>query len=573
MKQNIVIIGGVAAGTKAASRLKRLNPEADVTILDKDKKISYGGCGIPYYVSGDIADETELRSTAFHMLRDEVFFEKIKGVKVRVSEKATRIDRENKKVHSVDLAGTRREYPYDKIVLTTGSKPRIPPFEGTGLANVFTAANLTSAIRIKELVSSGKVNHAVIIGAGFIGLEMAEAISDMWEIDTAVVEIADQVMPGFVSPSLAEMAKQAMEKEGVRFFLGEKVEGLTGNGQVQKVVTNKRELSADLVIVAAGALPETTLARESGLEIGKTGGIRVNEYLQTSDPDIYAGGDCIELTNLVSGKPGFFPLGSIANREGRVIASNLAGRKATFEGAVGSFVVKLFDHTLAGTGLSLKSANDAGFDAVSVTTAQLDRAHFYPEKELVFLDLVVDRQTRRVLGVQGFAQNGDMLAGKISAVAAMLKFGPVVSDLSNLEFPYSPPYSSAMDAVNTLANVAENLLDGNFKTFDAKDFNTIWEGDNRENHFFIDCREKSDAEPFLASHPKSWNNFPQGEIKEFLSRIPEGKQAILVCNTGARAYEAQLNLRESGFENSVVVMGGMATLNKLGYRIEEDEAI
>lgn len=563
MVRNVVVIGGVALGTKAACRLKRISPETNVILIDRDDKISYGGCGIPYYISGDVAEAEALQSTAYHMLRDEEFFRKIKGFTVHTNTTATRIDRENNVVWAVNGQGETLSFPYDRLVIGTGSRPRNLNIPGQDLKHVFTVANLYDAIRIKKAISDGEVEKAVIVGGGFIGLEMAEAISDMWDIETTVVELSSQIMPGQVSRPLAQMAMKSIAEKGITFHLEEKVLRIEGNGQVQKVVTDKRTLEADLVILATGIVPNSEIARDAGLEVGTTGGIKVNRRLETSDPAIYAGGDCAELKNLISGGPLYLPMGSIANRHGRIIGNNIAGGASEIDNPAGAFVVKIFDQSLAGAGLTLEAALDAGFDAISVRMCQTDRAHFYPEKDFIFFELVVDRPTRRILGVQGFGTYGDFLVGRINTLAAILKYKPVVHDLCTLEFAYSPPFSSAMDIMNALGNVTENVLDGRLKTIGHDEFQALWD-QKPEDLFFLDCREALDAADFLSKNPGHWHNIPQGEIKDRIGEVPRDREIILVCNSGMRSYEAQINLREMGIENSRSVEGGMKMLKTWG---------
>lgn len=566
MSMKVVVIGAVAAGSKAACRFKRLRQDADVKLIDQDKYISYGGCGIPYYVSGDVSDEKELRSTSFHMVRDERFFREDKGVEAIPGTKALAIDRKNKTVRIRKSSGEETDLPYDKLVLATGSRPKKMNIPGTDLENVFSVGNLESAITIKQKVTGGEIGKAVIIGAGFIGLEMAEALSDMWEVETAVVEFCDQIMPGFVSKNLSLMAQRRMEAHGITFYLGESVEAIEGDGAVERVRTNKRVLEADLVISAVGIAPNGDLAREAGLDVAPGGFIVVNDRMQTSDPDIFAGGDCVQVPHLITGKPGYFPLGSIANRQGRVIGTNLAGGDARFEGAVGSFVVKLFDGALAGAGLSLETALREGYDATGIQVGQFDRAHFYPQKEIIFLELVVDRKTRQVLGIQGFGGENSGMFARINAVASILRQKPTVSDIGNLEFTYSPPFASAMDIVNALGNAAENFLDGRYVPAHAGDFLECWDNRDCGEYFFIDCRAGADARPFAEKYPEIWKSIPHDELHSRIGEIPRGKRLVLVCNTGVRSFEAQINLRARGIDNTVSVGAGIAGLKECGIK-------
>ncbi|MFO7931976.1 MAG: FAD-dependent oxidoreductase [Desulfosalsimonas sp.] len=567
MTEKAVVIGAVAAGSKAACRFKRLRQDAEAVLIDQDKYISYGGCGIPYYVSGDVTDEKELRSTSFHMVRDEYFFREDKGVEAMTGTRALSIDRENKIVRIEKPDGTQEDFSYDKLMLSTGSRAKKLPIPGADLENVFSVAGLQQAMSIKEQVTTGQIEKAVVIGAGFIGLEMAEALSDMWEIETSVVEYCDQIMPGFVSKNLSQMAQHKMEENGVTFYLGESVEEILGeDGKVCGVRTSNRTLEAQVVISAVGIEPNGDLAAQAGLEVAPGGFIVVNERMQTSDPDIYAGGDCVQVTNLVTGKPGYYPLGSIANRQGRVVGTNMAGGDARFKGAVGSFVVKLFDGALAGAGLTPETAAREGYDAAGIQVGQFDRAHFYPEKEIIFLELVVDKKTRRVLGIQGFGGEASGMYARVNAVAALLAYQPAVEDISNLELAYSPPFASAMDIVNAVGNAAENYLEGRYQPAHFQDFLECWSDSDCGRYFFLDCRAEADAKPFEEKYPGIWKSIPHDQLKARINEVPRDKKLVLVCNTGVRSYETQVNLAAEGITDTLNVGTGVAGMKSCGIR-------
>ncbi len=562
---NVVVIGGVALGPKVACRVKRVNPKAQVTLVDAGTLISYGGCGIPYYVSGDVADHTQLQETSFHMVRNVDFFRDCKDFTVRTQTRALAIDRKAKTVRIQGPDGQEEDLPYDKLVLATGSSPRLLPIPGRELPGVFSVSNLEAAIHIKQAVSSGQVQTAVIVGAGFIGLEMAEALADMWGIETAVVEVMDQVLPGFLSPTLAGIAEHHLKEKGVAVYTSEKVLAIEGNGRVSRVRTDKRELSADLVILAVGVTPNDELARQAGITCHERGGIIVSKTMQTSDPSIYAGGDCVVVENLITGKPGYYPLGSLANRQGRVIGTNVAGGRATFDGAVGTFILKLFDFAFAGTGLSLPVALREGFDAISTQVVQFDHAHFFPKKDLVTLEIVAERGSGRILGLQGVCANGDSLKARIDAVAAMLKFRPTLADLSNAEVAYSPPYAAAMDVLNAAANAADNILAGRCEPISPEEFMKLWNNRATEDILCIDCREWGNAAPYVERYPEFWKNIPQGQLRHRLHEVPQDKKILLICNTGGRSYEAQCILKAAGRNDTLDVPGGMGLLRQCGF--------
>jgi len=565
MPKNVLIIGAVALGPKAACRFKRLEPDSNIIMVDQSDLISYGGCGIPYFISGDVSDAAQLQETSFHMLRDVKFFQNAKDIDVRINTRALSIDRERKTVNTKHvISGKEETLSYDKLVLATGSKPRQIPISGIDLEGVYTVTDLHKAIAIKQEISEGKVGKAVIIGAGFIGLEMAEALVDLWGIEVDIVEITNQALPGIISHNLAKMVQCHLKENEVSVYFNEEVVRIEGKQRVEKVVTSNRTLDADMVIIAAGIIPNSDLARDAGLEISPKGGIVVNKRMQTSDPDIYAGGDCVEVTNLITGKPSYYPLGGLANRQGRVIGTNLAGGEAEFEGSVGSFVVKLFEISVASAGLSLETARNENFDPLSAFMVQFDRAHFFPEKDLMYLELVVDKSTGQVLGIQGLGNKGDGMVGRINAVAAILKSKPTISEISNLELPYSPPFSSAMDILNALGNTAENILAGKNRVIDADQFVDWWKNREDGSTICLDCRGWDNAEPFVNKYPDYWKNIPQDELRARFEDVPKDKKLVLICNTGVRSYEAQLVMDKAGLKNTYNLQGGVAALKKWG---------
>lgn len=569
MSLRVIVIGAVALGPKAACRCKRLMPDADVLLIDQSPRISYGGCGIPYFVSGEVNRVEELQSTPYGTVRDADFFRTHKDVRVLTLSRAVAINRAARLVTVEDLqSGQVTELPYDKLVLATGSSANRFPIPGIDLEGITPATNLDEAEAVRNMAAAGKINNAVIMGGGFIGLEMAVALGDMWGIPTTVVELTPQILPNFLSPTMARMAAKDLEDNGITVHCSEKVLRFEGeNGKVRKVITDKREIAADLVVLAAGVRPNTELAKDCGLHLTERGLIVVDEHMRSSDPDIYAGGDCVSVRNLVTGKPGWYPLGSLANRQGRVIGTNLAGGDSTFTGAVGSWGIKLFAQNAAGAGLTIESALREGYDAINAHVEQIDRAHFYPDKHLMALELVVDKASRRVLGIQGMSAGGDALSARINAVAPLLARGAVVEDISNLEVLYSPPFAAAMDVVNVAGNVAENILEGRYVPMSQEEFAKTWTERDQNNVFFVDARVDRDAEPFLARYPEHWHSIPQDQIASRLGEIPADRPVVLVCNTGLRSYEAQLGLAAAGIKNTLSVQGGISSARRLGLDI------
>lgn len=568
MGKKVVVIGAVAAGPKAAVRVKRLDPDAEVLLIDQDSLISYGGCGIPYYVSGDVADEKELRSTSFHMVRDTFFFEKAKGVSTLTSTRALSINREEKSilVENVD-SGERQTIDYDTLVLATGSEPVILPIPGVELDGVFTISDLHKAIEIKERIAKGLVGKAVVIGGGAIGIEMAEALKDLWGVETSLVEFKDHLLPNLVDWEMADILTKHLRENEIDVFLGEAATEIVANekGRACAVKTDKRTIDADLVIMAAGVRPRTSLAVDAGLHVSRMGAIVVNEHMQTSDSDIYAAGDCVEITNLVSGKQFFAPLGSLANKEGRVAGDNIAGIPSTFKGGIGSFIMKGFDMSIGSAGLTLSAALEAGYDADISLTSPIDRAHFFPTQAVACFLMVFDRRTRRVLGIQGVGPMGDGILARINGAAPLLCAGAVIEDFSNIELAYAPPFSAAIDSVNAAAYVAENLCDNRMRKIDMREFfDGMDDLASKPDWLMVDVRHPSQAEPFVKKFgAERWLSIPYEQVRDRFNELPEDKTLIIICNAGSRSYEIQRFLDHEGIANSLVLAGGLNVVRRM----------
>lgn len=569
MSEKVVIVGGVAAGPKAACRLKRLQPGWEVTIIDQDSLISYGGCGIPYYICGDVSDEKELRSTSFHMVRDEAFFAKAKGVNVRTRTRALGIDRQKKNVIVEDLdSGARSDIAYDKLLLATGSQPVRLAVPGADLDGVFTIANLHKAIEIKKRIAQGQVAKAVVVGGGAIGIEMAEALTDLWGVETALVEYMPQLLPRIVDWHFAAMLEKHLAEKNVRVFTGESATEIIGDaqGKVTGVRTGKRSLEADLVIMAVGVRPRTDLAKQAGLHVAPWGGIKVNNRLQTTDPNIYAAGDCIATTHLVTGKETYAPFGSLANREGRIAADNMAGGVSVFAGVVGSYIMKAFDRCIASTGISYETAVAEGFDADYSLTAPADRAHFFPGEAIAVFQLVFDRRTRKVLGMQGFGVMNDSISARIDTAAALIAKGGTIEDFITVEMAYSPPFSAAIDSINAAAFVADNLCAGLLRKVDMNRFLAWMKDFSREPDWVaLDIRHPQEAAPFVAKFGADrWLAIPYNEVRERYRELPDDRIMIILCDAGTRSFEVQVMLNHVGKKDSLVLSGGFNVIRRIG---------
>lgn len=568
MSKKIVIVGAVAAGPKVACRLMRLQPDWEITMVDQDSLISYGGCGIPYYVSGDVSDESELRATSFHVVRDAAFFANSKGVKTLTRTSALAIDRKAKTVRIENLdSGEQQDLPYDQLMLATGSKPFELPIPGAGLDGVFTVSNLHKAIEIKSRIAQGKVSRAVVIGGGAIGIEMAEALTDLWGIETSLLELAPQLLPRIVDRHFAAMLKKHLKEKGVAVFTRESATELLDNGQgkVCGVKTGERALEADLVIMAVGVRPRSDLAKAAGLDVAPWGGIKVNQRLQTSDPDIYAAGDCIAVTSAITGRDTYAPLGSLANREGRVAADNMAGRPALFKGVCGSFIMKAFERCIAATGITYEAARAEGFDADYALTSPSDRAHFFPDQAVVILQLVFDRKSRRVLGLQAFGMMNDSILARVDAAAALIAQGGTIEDFALVEMAYAPPFSSAVDSINAAAYVAENICDHRLRRVDLDRFLAWMDNMAIEPDWAVlDLRHPLESAPYVEKYGAGrWAALEYGQVRARHQELPAGKTFIILCNAGTRSYEVQVFLDHVGKCDSMVVCGGLNVISRL----------
>ena len=550
----IVVVGGVACGPKAAARARRRDPNAKITIIERGEHISYAGCALPYYVGGTVPEFEGLISTHYGAVRDAAFFDRVKGIDVRLRTLAEGIDIEAKTVRVRDLErDTVEDMPYDKLVLATGGRSWAPPIDGLDLDRVMSLHVPTDAVRMRELIEGGEVDHAVIIGAGRTGLETAEAFFGQ-AVDVTIVELADHVLPTMLDPDMASLLEASLPKAAAKIRTQEKVLRLEGDddGNVCKVVTDKDEIECDMVLVAVGVRPNVELAEGAGLEIGKTGAIAVNDRCQTSDPDIYAGGDCVECLHRVTGEQVFVPLGSTANRHGRVIGDNVTGGDERFPGIVGTGILKALGLNVACTGLRETDAIKLGHTVETCLTPWFDRAHYYPGGKTFVTKLIADAKTGKVLGGQ-FVGKGDV-DKRMDVVATALTFGATLSDLAGLDLGYAPPYSTAIGNEAHAANVIRNKLAGLARSITPAALRAkIEQGDPV---VVLDVREtpETDKRPFGDGEVL---RIPLSELRGRLAEVPADKEIVCLCALGLRAYEASLTLRGAGLSQVTYVEGGI----------------
>lgn len=545
----VVIVGGVAAGPKTAAKIIRLIPDAQVTIIEKGKFLSYAGCGLPYYISGVIRDQKELMSTPLGSVRDPIFFQQVKNVQVMSQTEALAIDRRSRTVRVRDsVSGGETWLDYDKLVLATGAVPVIPNIPGTGLGNVYTLHGVNDAEGIKTALARGKARDVIIIGGGLLGVEITEALATAG-CRVTIVEKLPQILR-ILDGEIAALVERHLESHGVKVLTGTKVERLRGDHAVREVDTSHGSMPADTVIMAIGVKPNVALAEKACLEIGSTGGIKVDPRMCTSDPDIYAAGDCVESTDLLTGKPCYVPLGSTANKQGRVAAMNICGRHDVFPGVLGSTVCKVFDFCVARTGLTEARARELGYDVTTVLSPAPDRAHYMPNARPVLLKLVVDSATRKLLGAQAV---GPGACDKRVDVAAMaLTAGMTVDALANADLCYAPPYAEAMDNLITAANIARNKLDGVMTGITPMAVRELMEQGGKV--VLLDVRSPSE---YGRGELPGAIQIPLGALRLRMDELPRDKTIVAFCTISLRGYEAALLLQAAGFEDVRVLDGGL----------------
>lgn len=542
----IVAVGANAAGLRAAARAKRLLPNAAVTVIDRGKFISYGACGMPYLVSGDIETADKLRETAYGVIRDPDFFRKAKGLEVVVQTEVERIDREGRKVVCKSLlTGETKVYPYDKLILATGAAPIVPPGIPRNNPRVSTFKILEDGIVLRKALQTGQIEKVGLVGAGPIGCELAEACTAMWGTKAILFDAAADILPAMLDPEMARVVETYMKGEGIEIHTNCPLQDVVESKEGVTIKTPKGDFEVDHVIIAIGVKPDSALAADCGLKIGKTGGIVVDEKMTTSDLNIFAAGDCVELKHLVSGKAVILPLGSLANREGRVIGSNLGGGDERFGPVVGSAAVKVFDMNVSSTGLTTKAAEEAGFDVGVAWGSFTDKADYYPGFENLHLKLVYDRKTTKLLGLQGFSK-GEVVK-RVDVFASLLRHGGKLEDLLDAEFAYAPPFAPAVDPLYSIACTARNeLLEG---------IQSLPPDTDLDDRFIVDVRRAREASDRPLPE-KNTKNVPFEEFRVNCDQVPKDQDVVCVCSKGVRSSEAARVLKDKGCANVKYLGGG-----------------
>lgn len=555
MNKKIVVIGGSAAGPKAAARAKRMDPNAEVTIIQKAPEMSMASCGYPYFVGGVFNNRNALLSTPYGEVRDPHFFVNTKGIKARTETVVTSIDRTGRTVQCRDLkSGEVDDLPYDKLIIATGAKARKPPVPGIDLDGVTTLQSMRDADFLRRIRDEGTIKKAVVIGGGLIGIETCEALQ-LSGIDITVIEMLPQILM-FLDWELAKVLENHVRSKAANVITDVKLAGFIGeNGKLTAVrLENGTELPCELAVLAIGVAPNTDLAQAAGLEIGATGGVLVDEYMQTPDPDIYAVGDCVEVVHRITGKKTRAPFGDLANLEGRVAGENaVLGNIVTFPGTFHTGICKVFDFNAGSTGLSESRARQEGYgNIVTVINASLDKPEFMGAK-LLISKMVVDGTTGRILGLQCVGP-GDV--GKQISMAAVALLGKLrVADLVNADLPYAPPFSLAIDHFIATAHLMENKLKGRLNGIGPVEFKK--ELDEGKTPYMLDVRTPAEFDMMRLGIGETL--IPIGDLRRRLDDLPADKDREIVCycKISLRGYEAAILLQAAGWKNVKVLEGGV----------------
>ncbi len=550
----LVIIGGVAGGATAAARARRISEKAQITIVERGPYVSFANCGLPYHISGDIRKRSRL------LLQTPEGFDSRYAVTVRVQTEALEIDRAARRV-LVKGPGGEEHLGYDKLILAQGGRPIVPPVGGAGSANVFTLWSMQDMDRINEFLEESRPTSAVIAGGGFIGLEMAEAFTKRG-LATAVVELLPRLMPT-LDPEISCLIRERLESHGVRVIVSRGIRAVHA-GRAEVELDDGTRGPGGIVLLAAGVRPETALARAAGLALGKTGAVLVDEHMQTSDPDIFAVGDMVEVVHRVHGAGARVPLAGPANRQGRVAASNALGIPMRYAGALGTSVVKIFEAVVSSTGLTETAARSAGLDVGAAVVVRDHHAGYYPGAREMYLKLVYERPGGRLLGAQAFGEEG--VEKRIDVAATALVARMTLQDLADLDLAYAPPFSSANDPLNVAAFVGLNDLSGFSPAITASSLKRMLEADGGPP-LLLDVRTLNE---FEASHLRGALHIPLDELRFRLDEVPRGRVIVLYCRSGYRAHLALRILRDNGFQNVMNVTGGfLSILREGGFELEE----
>ena len=530
----VVIVGGVAGGATAAARIRRLDEQAEIVVFERSGYVSYANCGLPYYI-GDVITDPEVLT----LQTPESFYDRFR-IKVCVRHEVRAIHRDRKTVSVKNLeTGKEFEESYDKLVLSPGAKSTQPRLPGMGMEGLFTLRTVEDTLRIKEYIQKHQPGSVILAGGGFIGLELAENLREQG-VEVTVVQRARQLLTPF-DPDMAAFVHNEMRKHGVRLALGCTVEGFARrDGGIDVLLKDAPALHSDLVILAIGVTPESTLARDAGLALGVRDSILVNDRMQTADPDIYAAGDAVQVRHFVTGEETLIPLAGPANKQGRIIADNICGGDSRYPGSQGSSILKVFDLTAATTGINETRAKAAGLDAETVILSPMSHAGYYPGGKLMTMKVIFERKTFRLLGAQIVGYAG--VDKRIDVLATAIYAGLEATRLKELDLAYAPPYTSAKDPVNMAGFMIDNIAKGLLRQWHLEDEEKL----PRDGSVtLLDTRT---AGEYSRGHIAGFRNIPVDELRQRLHEIEPGKPVYVICQSGLRSYIASRILEGNGYE-------------------------
>lgn len=529
----VIIVGGVAGGASAAARLRRLDESAEIILLERGEYISFANCGLPYYIGGEITDKRNLT------LQTPASFHSRFNIDVRVNNEATEINPDTKTISILNnVSGEKYVETYDKLILSPGAEPIRPSVSGVDSKKVFTLRNIPDTFKIKEYIEKEKPKSAVVVGGGYIGVEMSENLASLG-LDVAIIDLSDNL----IAPLDFDMSidvHRHMESKGIRLYLEESLLGIRENENDLILSLKDHEIKTDFAIMSIGVLPDTKFLKNSGIELNNRGSIKVNRHMQTNIKDIYAVGDAIEVQQFLTKKPSFIPLAGPANKQGRIASDNICGIKSEYHGTQGSAVLKCFDLTIATTGLSEKEAvkSNVSYDKTYIYAGS--HASYYPGATNMSLKVIWDSNTLKLLGAQGVGFDG--VDKRIDVLATAIRFGAKITDLTQLELCYAPPFGSAKDPVNMLGFVAENIISGKVKQFFWHDINDL----PRDGSVtLLDVRARPEV---LLGMIDGFLNIPLDELRENLGKVPKEKPVYVHCHSGLRSYIACRILSGLGYD-------------------------
>jgi len=544
--RQIVIIGGVTAGPKAAARLRRLDEDAKITIVERGESLSYTGCGLPHYISGRIASSKNFMTTADNTVRNVHFFENIKNIRALNNTEAVKLDIQTKKV-TVQNKKTKelRQIPYDTLILATGATPVVPKIPGIMQEGIYTLNNLADAENLRREFEKKQARDVFILGGGMIGISLAESLI-VTGARITIFERSEHILPSLLDSDIAIKLQNEMNRKGIKIVTNDNLKKIEKTETNFQMYTEKGGYSADIIIVSAGVRPNSDLAREGGLEIGESGGVKINEFLRTSDPDIYAVGDCAESFNVLTGKHDYWPLGAISTKMGRMAADAISGNEFPFPGSINTALFRIFDINVGRAGLTEINAREHGFSPEAVVVAGLDRSHYCEDAFPLFIKVIADRKTKQVLGIQIFGR-GDIFS-RITVFSAAITAKMKLQNVFSLDLGYNPPFNTPIDIVQTACSVLDNKIRGYFRTISPEELDRTGEE--------YKCISVSPLSEYTVGSIPGSINIPLENLRRETPPFSKNEKIVLYSGTSGGAYEAARYLEAKGFQEVYVLEGG-----------------